>query len=324
MRPNTLRVPLLLALLLAVLVWLATSEQQSTQPTIGSRRAIALRHRRRLQNTRPASTPVPTRPSSPVPPLSPHQIAEEPASGEEKAGSLQSPLRAIREGLGQEVAAGTITPPPKILRYSDKLFLRYDADANHELKFEEWSLMHGTPELADSNHDGRITPAELLERIAAYGLPRAMRLKPLLPADENASPDLVAAGDAPAGNSTVEENAAAPPTTARTPVRPFFVDPSRLPAGLNHWFVDNDADGDGQISLAEFSATLSEAEVARFRARDSDGDGLITPQEFLHGDQPTAAEKPAARANSPAAATTDSASAADQPTAPSGSGGDLP
>jgi Ca2+-binding EF-hand superfamily protein len=55
----------------------------------------------------------------------------------------------------------------------------------------------------------------------------------------------------------------------------------RLPAGLPDWFARNDADGDGQISMAEFSATWTDAVLADFLQFDLNRDGLITPDECL-------------------------------------------
>lgn len=55
----------------------------------------------------------------------------------------------------------------------------------------------------------------------------------------------------------------------------------RLPAGLPDWFYRNDADGDGQISMAEFSATWTEAVLEDFYQFDLNRDGLITPEEAL-------------------------------------------
>lgn len=45
----------------------------------------------------------------------------------------------------------------------------------------------------------------------------------------------------------------------------------KLPA----WFIERDANGDGQISMAEWPA----AEIERFRMLDRNGDGFITPDE---------------------------------------------
>ena len=50
-------------------------------------------------------------------------------------------------------------------------------------------------------------------------------------------------------------------------------------AGIPRWFLARDANGDGQLTLREFSPSLSLESTAFFGRLDADGDGLITPDE---------------------------------------------
>ena len=50
--------------------------------------------------------------------------------------------------------------------------------------------------------------------------------------------------------------------------------------GLGGW-VRNDADGDGQVVMSEYTATWSESKAAEFAKYDLDSDGVITPRECL-------------------------------------------
>ena len=45
------------------------------------------------------------------------------------------------------------------------------------------------------------------------------------------------------------------------------------------WFLARDVNGDGQLTLLEFSPNLSPATIAQFGKLDSDADGLITADE---------------------------------------------
>ncbi|TVS16090.1 MAG: hypothetical protein EA424_14850, partial [Planctomycetaceae bacterium] len=74
----------------------------------------------------------------------------------------------------------------------------------------------------------------------------------------------------------------------------------RLPAGLPDWFYRNDADGDGQISMAEFSATWTEAVLEDFYQFDLNRDGLITPEEALRAKAAGAVRGSAVSAAAPA------------------------
>jgi Ca2+-binding EF-hand superfamily protein len=50
---------------------------------------------------------------------------------------------------------------------------------------------------------------------------------------------------------------------------------------LPEWFIQKDKDEDGQVTMAEFSNSWSDATVAEFLRYDLDGDGVITPKECL-------------------------------------------
>jgi hypothetical protein len=57
----------------------------------------------------------------------------------------------------------------------------------------------------------------------------------------------------------------------------------RLPKGLPDWFLRGDADGDGQVSMAQYTTTCTEQLAAEFLKSDTDGNGIITPEECQTG-----------------------------------------
>ena len=61
----------------------------------------------------------------------------------------------------------------------------------------------------------------------------------------------------------------------------FLTPTERLPKDMPEWFVKSDSDGDGQIMMAEFSSSWTDATAAEFAAKDLNGDGIITPSEAL-------------------------------------------
>jgi Ca2+-binding EF-hand superfamily protein len=61
----------------------------------------------------------------------------------------------------------------------------------------------------------------------------------------------------------------------------FLTPTERLPEGLPDWFARKDANGDGQISMAEFSSFWTVAKAREFSHYDADNDGIITPAECL-------------------------------------------
>jgi hypothetical protein len=53
----------------------------------------------------------------------------------------------------------------------------------------------------------------------------------------------------------------------------------KLPTGLPTWFKLRDANGDGQVSMNEYSRSVSQSMVSEFRRYDTNDDGIITPKE---------------------------------------------
>ncbi len=102
--------------------------------------------------------------------------------------------------------------------------------------------------------------------------------------------------DKPADGVETDGSTAAEPAAGRLlkppPPEPEAIDPRLLPshtryyvprrrlAGMPEWFQTRDANGDGQISLAEYSARPTQATIARFRRYDRNKDGVITTSEY--------------------------------------------
>jgi hypothetical protein len=53
----------------------------------------------------------------------------------------------------------------------------------------------------------------------------------------------------------------------------------KLPTGLPSWFASRDTNKDGQISMREYSRSVTESTVAEFRRYDTNDDGMITAKE---------------------------------------------
>jgi len=68
----------------------------------------------------------------------------------------------------------------------------------------------------------------------------------------------------------------------------FYLPRSQLPRGLPPWFVPRDADGDGQLNMAEYAPKATAAQLAEFTRYDRNGDGVITAEECTRGPRPTA------------------------------------
>lgn len=271
--------------------------------------AAALAGAKPLTAPAPANRTAKREPAPPAAPLTPPVELD--------AGQIDDRSDLAATGSTARPKLGPV--PGKIVRYVANLIRQYDTDEDGVLDEQEWRGVGGNPQEADIDHDGMITSAELTQRIVVYSRHRSLRLAP--PSRRGASP-LAAAPQAPPAPSAVQldeqlrtaepleqlvalppqpETAEAPESDADTErarelarrSRKFFVPRSRFPAGLANWFVDRDADGDGQITLREFSAKWSPEVAAEFAEYDRNGDGIVTAAESVRRDSQAAAAKPA-------------------------------
>ena len=74
-----------------------------------------------------------------------------------------------------------------------------------------------------------------------------------------------------------------PPDTKPAPRKParFLTARERLPKGLPDWFLEKDINGDGQVTMAEFTDNWTPEKVAEFARYDLNHDGIITAAECL-------------------------------------------
>ena len=76
-------------------------------------------------------------------------------------------------------------------------------------------------------------------------------------------------------------------TPSRKPAR-FLLPKERLASGLPEWFLRRDADGDGQVTMAEYASDWTPALAAEFNGYDLNRDGVITAAECLKVDKRSA------------------------------------
>ena len=133
--------------------------------------------------------------------------------------------------------------------------------------------MQGRPEQVDRNSDHQLTVAEFVEYVLAYSarkqLGRGLVLRNRVPATENS---FVAAS---------AKTAAGSPQRSKMYTIPLALRPASVP----EWFTSRDTNGDGQVSLAEYSPAVEATEVAEFQQLDDNSDGLITSAELARRNQ---------------------------------------
>jgi len=152
---------------------------------------------------------------------------------------------------------------------------QYDKNKNGVLERDEWMQMRGSWRDADTNGDGIITLDELTAKLGQYSQPGS-------PAASSGS----SSSSGPSRPSGPPSASSGPPASAgrdsaaKKSYR-FRSPQERLPQGLPEWFVRKDADGDGQVTMAEYSQAWSDSLAEEFAKYDLNGDGVITPEEAL-------------------------------------------
>jgi len=221
---------------------------------------------------------------------------QKPLSSEETAGKVPRHATA-KAGVRGAPTESEEEPPPKVRRYAERLIQQYDTNGDGKLQPSEWRAMAGKPEVADLNQDQEITAVELLRRVFDYGKHRRISLAyPIIgwsrsnhekeKAGTGTEPGELADDKSPASAEQEESSAAAAAehmaeAEAQRREGRFYVPAKRLPAGLPPWFLLRDADGDGQLTQAEFAPKASPSDLEEFAKYDLNGDGVITPKECM-------------------------------------------
>ena len=168
----------------------------------------------------------------------------------------------------------------RTLRYAEGLLKQYDSNKDGILQRDEWSKMRSESQKADRDGNGLITKEELAAQLADYSKGRSSgSTSGSSGSGSSTSGSSYGSRSSSSGSSASGGTKSLSKGTVKT--YRFLAPAERLPSGLPDWFTRNDGNGDGQISMAEFSTSWDDQRAAEFTRWDRNGDGLVTPKEAI-------------------------------------------
>ncbi len=181
--------------------------------------------------------------------------------GSNRIPSSGNPSSTISRTVSRPV--NTTSSTDRLQRYAQNLVRQYDKNKDGKLDKGELGAMRRPPVGADINQDGYVTIDEYVESLSKQSSSRS--------SSTSSPPE-------PGNPKIVNVENAAPPDRgargqSRSPRRPSS---TAAPAS----FDGLDANKDGQVQMSEFSSDWDDAKVEEFEAKDVNGDGLITPEEW--------------------------------------------
>jgi hypothetical protein len=163
------------------------------------------------------------------------------------------------------------TPDPEQL--GKTLLGRYDRDGSGALEQAEWQQMGGAWARRDLDHDTQLSVDELAAYFASHQEVRQQTAGDDARPDRTENMETTPSGVSEAARDVPRQFSAPRYYRTRAAVE-------RVPAGLPGWFLQKDANGDGQIAMCEFASQWDESKVADFRQYDLNDDGMITQKEL--------------------------------------------
>ncbi len=215
------------------------------------------------------------------------------------AASKNTPLRQVavawhlraRHSTGGLPKSVVIQPERSRLRrrkspashrdHAVNLLGRYDGNGSGSLEQDEWNRIGVGWDEADADGNGVLSLDELSDRFTAYERPPSGSGDDLaLPGSPgNAPEDRHLSAHGPRHQTQSAFSRRRKSYRRRTPHE-------RLPAGIPGWYVQMDADRDGQIMMVEYAKAWNDERLAEFNRYDFNRDGIITPRECLKAEPP--------------------------------------
>ena len=205
------------------------------------------------------------------------------STGAAANAARSAPRSSASASTGGSSGGSNADEAQRVRRYAEGLLKQYDENKNGQLEKNEWSQARSITRETDANNDGVITLDELVTKLANFG-------------KESSSSSSTASSSASTGRPGESSSSGGGGGWGGRPRDPSQNGKNgpeknvgyrqrsaleKLPKGLPDWFTRNDANEDGQVTMAEFATGWTEAKAAEFAGFDLNRDGVVTPTECL-------------------------------------------
>lgn len=194
-----------------------------------------------------------------VSPQPPRQSSTRRSSKSNSQSSRSSSRSSKRPSTSQSKSELSKSTSDRYERYADGLMTSYDSNKDGRLDSKELGKMRRPPKNADANGDSFVTKQELIDAVSGNSKPSPVRSTTADPQAQQA------ANRAPSRSSRSSR-------TSRSS--------RKRPTRTSSSFQELDKNEDNQISMGEFAEDWDGELVAQFQAKDLNGDGLITADEW--------------------------------------------
>lgn len=162
---------------------------------------------------------------------------------------------------------GTTTENDRMRKWASDTVAKHDQNGDKILEGEELAKLGQSSRSADTNSDGKITVDELYQ-FSSKGSSSTASTTAAKPATTLAT------------SAATTDTAAGPKSRTITNDKRKSFRFKSTKDRINNWrFSSRDANGDGQVSMSEYSRSWSDRTAGEFTRYDKDSDGMITAEE---------------------------------------------
>lgn len=202
-------------------------------------------------------------------------------SGSSRSASSSSSAPSTSTSTPSTAASSSLD----LKKWATALVVKNDKNGDMILQKEEQGFLGSSAAAEDLNHDGMITVDEIVMHhsagVTVSSQPKSSGTSTASTssASGRTSDNRSKTDDAMAKRVLVGTAGGTGKDADKRHSYRFSKATDKLPTGLPTWFKSRDTNSDGQVSMREYSRSVSQSMVSEFRRYDANDDGMITAKE---------------------------------------------